>query len=79
LVINNNQSHNKTSKNTESKREKKTLVGPQYIDIDISKSMPNSNNSTVGELDNNYGGLGNDEFDDDGENVETVRGITDPV
>ena len=47
------------SKIAESGKEKKTLVGPQYVDADILKSMISFNNSTGSEVDANYCGLGN--------------------
>ena len=53
------------SKIAESGKEKKKLGGPQYVDVDILKSMLSSNNSTGNELDNNYYGLGDKDFDED--------------
>jgi hypothetical protein len=68
-----------SSKIAESNREKKTLVGPQYVDVDILKSMVSANNSTGNEIDNNYYGLGNDEVDEDDENDDTIIGITETI
>jgi len=55
---------------------KKTLVGPQYVDVDILKSMLSPYNSIGSEFDDSYYGLGFDgDLDDEFENDETVIGI----
>lgn len=69
-----------SSKNVESNKVKKTLGGPQYVDVDILKSMLSPNNSTGSEFDDSYYGLGIDgDLDDEDENDETIIGITETL
>ena len=70
-----------SSKNIDnSNKEKKIQVGPQYVDVDILKSMFISNNSTGNQIDISYYDLGNDELDEeDDENDDTIIGITETI
>jgi len=59
---------------------KKTLGGPQYVDVVILKSMLSPNNSTGSEFDDSYYGLGIvGDLDDEDENDEAIIGITETL